>query len=168
MSSKNTADNFWSRVSQPSPDECWEWLGALTSAGYGNLSWHGKTVQAHRLAYALSVEAVDLHTGFRVPGKAARYRQFVLHTCDNRKCCNPRHLFLGSMRANLLDAYAKGRKTQPRSQHTNAKLTAEQVREIRSRYAMGSRQVDLAAQHGVSQRAISLVVRRETYRDVPE
>jgi hypothetical protein len=168
MSHKNTANNFWGRVSQPSPDECWEWLGALTSAGYGNVSWHGKTVQAHRLAYALSVGTIGLHTGFRVPGNAARYKQFVLHTCDNRRCCNPKHLFLGSMRANLLDAYAKGRKTQPQSEHTNAKLTAQQVHEIRAQYARGCKQVDLAAQYGVSQRTISLVVRRETYRDIPE
>jgi DNA-binding MarR family transcriptional regulator len=71
------------------------------------------------------------------------------------------------MRANQLDAYRKGRKVQPQSGHTNAKLTPEQVVEIRAIYdAGGVRQVDLAKQYGVSQRAISLVVRRETYRDV--
>jgi hypothetical protein len=100
-------------------------------------------------------------------GKARRYKRFVLHTCDNRLCCNPNHLFLGSMRTNLLDAYTKGRKVQPRSGHANSKLTPEQAREIRATYdAGGSRQVDLAKQYGVSQRAISLVVRRETYKDV--
>lgn len=71
------------------------------------------------------------------------------------------------MRTNLLDAYRKGRKTQPRSGHANAKLTAEEVRAIRAAYnSDGVRQVDLAAQYGVSQRAISLIVRHETYKDV--
>lgn len=108
-------------------------------------------------------------TGFRHEGRAKRYRRFVLHKCDNRKCCNPKHLFLGSMRANLLDAYAKGRKTQPRSAHVNAKLTLEQVRNIRTTYDAGyTRQVDLAAKYGVSQRAISLIIRRETYKDVED
>lgn len=73
------------------------------------------------------------------------------------------------MRTNLLDAYAKGRKAQPKSQHTNAKLSAEQVRAIRRMYdAGGVRQVDLATKYGVSQRIISLIVRRETYKDIAE
>jgi predicted DNA binding protein len=71
------------------------------------------------------------------------------------------------MRANQLDAYQKGRKIQPRSRHANAKLTPKQVREIRRSYDAGEKiQVVLAAEFGVSQRAISLVVRRETYTDI--
>lgn len=167
MSAKNTPENFWSRVAVGAPHECWEWQGARTSAGYGSLSWHGQCVQAHRVAYYLSVGGIALHTNFKQAGVAKRYRRFVLHRCDNRLCCNPAHLFLGSMRTNLLDAYQKGRKTQPRSDHANAKLSPTQVRDIRRRYDAGScKQVDLAVEFGVSQRAISLVVRRETYKDV--
>lgn len=167
MSRKNTPENFWSRVQRGSENECWEWSGAITSAGYGNLSWHGLAVQAHRLAYRLTYGGIALHTGFREDGRARSYRRFVLHTCDNRKCCNPHHLFLGSMRANMLDAYRKGRKVQPRSTHANAKLTPDQVRDIRRVYdAGGVRQVDLAVKYGVSQRVISLVTRRETYGDI--
>lgn len=71
------------------------------------------------------------------------------------------------MRANLLDAYNKGRKVQPRSQHVNAKLTATQVIDIRQRYDSGrAKQVPLAREFGVTQRVISLIVRRETYKDV--
>ena len=124
-------------------------------------------MQAHRVAYFLTFGGIGLQTGFRHEGRAKTYRRFVLHRCDNRKCCNPNHLFLGSMRANLLDAYKKKRKVQPRSQHANAKLTPEQVVEIRRRYDAGTdKQVPLAREFGVSQRVISLVVRRETYKDV--
>lgn len=169
MSAKNTPENFWSRVACGSPSDCWEWQGAKTSSGYGNVSWHGKTVQAHRVAYALAHGGIGLHTGFRLDGRAKKYRRFVLHKCDNRLCCNPNHLFLGSMRANLLDAYAKGRKEQPKSGHANAKLTPQAVQEIRHAYDVyGARQVDLASKYRVSQRVISLVVRRETYKDVEE
>lgn len=167
MSTKQTAQNFWGRVDKGRATNCWDWRGAVTSGGYGNLSWHGKHVQAHRVAYWLTFGGIKLTTQFRLAGKARAYKRFVLHRCDNRRCCNPAHLFLGSMRANQLDAYAKGRKTQPQSTHTNAKLTAKQVRAIRKVYIPGViRQVDLAAQYGVSQRLISLVVRNETYRDV--
>lgn len=167
MSAKHTPETFWDRVHRGSQDTCWPWLGCKTSSGYGNLSWHGRVVQAHRVAYALAYGGISLETGFRNIGQAKRYRRFVLHTCDNRLCCNPKHLFLGSMRTNLLDAYQKGRKKQPQSGHANAKLTPREVQVIREAYDTGAaRQVDLAAKYGVSQRAISLVVRRETYKDV--
>lgn len=169
MSTKNTPETFWARVNRGLDTNCWEWQGATTSSGYGNLSWHGSPVQAHRVAYALTYGGIALQTGFRYEGKAKRYKRFVLHKCDNRLCCNPKHLFLGSMRTNLLDAYAKGRKTQPRSNHANAKLSAAQVADIRKTYdAGGARQIDLAAKYGVSQRVISLIIRRETYKDIPE
>lgn len=169
MSAKNTSAKFWSRVNIGATHECWEWRGATTSTGYGNVAWHGATVQAHRLAYALTYGGISLETGFRQLGRAKRYRRFVLHKCDNRLCCNPNHLFLGSMRTNLLDAYRKGRKHQPKSQHPNAKLSPSSVRAIRTAYDRdGVTQASLAAQYGVSQRVVSLVVRRETYKDIPE
>jgi hypothetical protein len=169
MSTKNTPETFWPRVICGVDADCWEWQGAKTSSGYGSLSWHGQTVQAHRVAYYLTYGGIALQTGFRHAGKAKRYRRFVLHKCDNRLCCNPSHLFLGSMRTNLMDAYTKGRKAQPKSGHVNAKLTPEQVRDIRRLYdAGGVRQVDLAARYGVSQRVISLIIRRESYKDILE
>jgi hypothetical protein len=166
MSAKNTMESFWARVDRLG-DGCWEWQGSKTSAGYGNLSWHGTRVQAHRVAYFLTFGGIKLATQFKHEGWAKTYRRFVLHKCDNRACCRPDHLFLGSMRTNLLDAYSKGRKVQPKSKHANAKLTAAQVRKIRAEYvAQGTRQVDLAARYGVTQRVISLIVRHETYKDI--
>jgi DNA-binding transcriptional regulator YiaG len=74
---------------------------------------------------------------------------------------------MGSMRTNMLDAYKKGRKQQPRSTHANAKLTPAQIRSVRKKYTAGGvTQQALATEYGVSQRAISLIVRYETYKDV--
>lgn len=165
MSAKQTPENFWARVDRRRPTACWEWTGAKTSAGYGNLMWHGAHVQAHRVAYWLTHGGISLVTGFRRTGVAAKYKRFVLHRCDNKACCNPGHLFLGSMRANLLDAYAKGRKAQPQgADHANSKLSKAQAKAARKAYDSGSTQAQLAAKYGVSQRAISLLVRGETYR----
>jgi hypothetical protein len=167
MSAKNTPESFWARVAKSSPKDCWEWQGAITSSGYGNVAWQGARVQAHRLAYLLSIGGIRPETLFRVGDRARTYKRFVLHKCDNRLCCNPDHLFLGSMRTNLLDAYRKGRKTQPKSNHVNAKLSAAQVRAIRTRYTRGGvRQVDLASEYGVSQRVVSLIIRHESYKDI--
>lgn len=163
----NTDKSFWARVAVGAADACWEWTGACTSSGYGNLSWKGRPAQAHRVAFFLSSGGISIQTGFREAGKAKRYKRFVLHRCDNRRCCNPSHLFLGSMSTNQKDAYAKNRKAQPKSAHVNAKLTPKQVREIRRIYNAGAAtQETLAAKYGVSQRAVSLIVRNETYKDV--
>lgn len=156
---KQTAEAFWVRL-QVSKTGCWEWTGALNSTGYGNVRWHGKVFTTHRLAAWL----VGLAASPSAP-KSASAKTHVLHRCDNRKCCNPEHFFLGNYRENQLDAYAKGRKTQPRgSLHANAKLSVTQVERIREQYTKGKTQQWLADKNRVSQRCISLVVRGETYK----
>lgn len=161
MSRKQTAESFWARVKKSRG--CWEWQGSCNSTGYGSVAWHGNIYTAHRIAAWLS----GLVESPSAPANS-KERTHVLHKCDNRKCCNPKHFFLGTFTDNMVDAYKKQRKAQPRGgAHANAKLTnaqAEIVREAyRYRLMNGQTQVKLAATYGVSQRAISLIVRRETY-----
>lgn len=77
---------------------CWEWIGHIDRRGYG-FSWiGGKSWLAHRLSYfAFSGDPFGLA---------------VCHKCDNRKCCNPDHLFAGSQKDNMLDMRAKGRQAK--------------------------------------------------------
>lgn len=160
MTTKQTPESFWSKVSQPNNGRCWEWKGSCNSTGYGTVSWAGKVYTAHRVAAWLSglVDSPSAPTD-------SREATHVLHKCDNRKCCNPEHFFLGTYTDNMCDAYNKQRKAQPRgANHANAKLTTQHVAEIRTRYSKGEKQVSLAAEFGVSQRTISLIVRGETYR----
>jgi hypothetical protein len=158
MSAKQTPDSFWAKVKKTR--KCWEWQGALNSTGYGTVSWHGRVHTAHRVAAWLSGMVDD-------PASPSNRLSsgYVLHKCDNRKCCNPKHFFLGSHSDNLKDAYNKERKTQPRGQHhANAKLTNKQVAVIRRDYVKGRTQMQLASVYGVSQRVISLIVRGESYK----
>lgn len=160
MSRKQTADTFWARVNRGAEDECWEWAGCVNSTGYGNVMWHGKPYTAHRVAAWLSgmVETPQKPKHSRTP-------THVLHKCDNRKCCNPNHFFLGTFTDNMKDAYSKKRKVQPKGQaHSNAKLTNEQAAEIRRRYAGGEFQAPLANEYAVSQKVISMIVRGESYK----
>ena len=86
----------------------------------------------------------------------------VLHRCDVRNCVNPHHLFLGTKGDNNTDRSQKGRT----SRH-NAKLSGEQVKEIRVLYPSMS-QRKLASQYGISQRAIGNLLRGDTYRTITE
>lgn len=160
MSKRQTAESFWSRVKKGKKAECWEWQGSCNNTGYGTVGWDGKTYTTHRISAWLE----GLVTSPSAPDNA-REETHVLHKCDNRKCCNPNHFFLGSYTDNQKDAYSKSRKTQPKgSAHANAKLSVRQVTQIRKRYANGEYQVPLAKEYGVSQRVISLIVRGESYK----
>ncbi|MEI6046333.1 MAG: HNH endonuclease signature motif containing protein, partial [Chloroflexota bacterium] len=88
---------FWSKVARGEADKCWPWLGVKHSNGYGSFSFAGYGYKAHRVAYELS-------TGQDIPENL-----FACHHCDNRLCCNPSHLFIGTHTDNMRDAIAKGR-----------------------------------------------------------
>ena len=162
MSAKQTAESFWKRVQgrQEKANGCWEWQGSCNSTGYGTVGWNKKVYTAHRIAAWLSGLV-------KTPSAplSKKTKTHVLHKCDNRKCCNPSHFFLGNFTDNQLDAYSKKRRAQPKGEkHANAKLTNKKATLIRHLYKKGIVQNVLAKKFGVSQHAISLVVRGESYK----
>lgn len=118
--------------SKPAPDACWEWTGSLGTTGYGQLNVGGRPQHAMRLAW---IEANG-------PIPSGRH---VLHRCDNRKCINPAHLWLGAHADNMADKISKGRQMRGRG-HPHAKLSDETVRAIRT--ATGTNR-EIGARYGI-------------------
>jgi hypothetical protein len=126
-------------------DNCWEWQGHLTK-GYGRFHM-GKSWVSHRAAYTLLVG--EIPDGMH-----------VLHRCDNRRCCNPEHLFLGTNADNMADKAAKGRvPDMTGAKNPNSRLTEKDIEDIRALYATGTKtQKEIGKMYGVTQVCISQVV----------
>ena len=151
---------FLARVEKT--DECHIWTGCLAANGYGMVRINNVTLYAHRVAWALK------HGG--PPDELD-----VCHTCDNRRCVNSLHLFLGTRADNMRDCIAKGRSTKGKlsakrirgERHPMSKLTDDFVREIRRLFAAGGiTRTQLAATFGVRQPTISKVISGGTWRHV--
>lgn len=142
---------FWDRVQKT--DGCWHWAGFLNQDGYGLLSRGDQKVGAHRLSW-------QIHNG-EIPAGMN-----VCHRCDNPQCTRPDHLFLGTQRQNMQDCASKGRvfiREQRGAMNASARLTDENARMIRERYAAGELQRGLANEFNVSLTVISALVRGRTY-----
>ena len=143
------------------PDECWEWAGARSTRGYGELSMPGRRpAKAHQMAW----EAVN----GPVPDGL-----WVLHHCDNPPCINPAHLYVGTHADNMRDMRERGRhwyRVNPdnviRGERCGAaKLTADQVAAIRVLGTQGVTHRAIGVRFGVSRTAIGYILNGRTWRE---
>lgn len=138
-------ERIWPKVTKT--ETCWEWTGAHTQEGQGQIRVSGATKLVTRIVW-------ELTNGPIPPGL------FVCHHCDNPSCVRPDHLFLGTQTDNMQDAVAKGRvrngaETHPESfrkgeHHGMAKLTEDQAKAILERSAAGETRRSLAREFNVS------------------
>ncbi|WP_367582384.1 HNH endonuclease signature motif containing protein [Tsukamurella tyrosinosolvens] len=142
------------------PDECWEYKGGCQTnrGGYGKISigGQGKTRGAHIVAW-------ELANGMPMPEGLQ-----IRHSCHNPPCTNPAHLSVGTAQDNADDKQAAGRYYRG-EQHGRAKITEDDVRAIRRRYAAGGVfQRELAADYGIDQTVVSDIVRRKIWQHVED
>ena len=145
---RTLADRFWEKV-QKGPD-CWLWTASCFPHGYGQFRVGDTNVPAQRVVWQLTYGPIP--DGIN-----------VCHHCDNPPCVRPDHLFLGTAKDNNHDAAFKGRlRTGERS--PRAKLTWEQVNQIRELWAVGINQQALAAMFPISDSQVSNIVRHRSWR----
>lgn len=129
---------------------CHIWQSSFQKNGYGQFCMKGLTTLAHRASYILFKGVLDKNL-------------CVLHKCDNRKCVNPEHLFLGTRYDNYIDSKIKGRNCKGQS-HGCSKLTNQKIIVIRKKLKKGYSNKDLAVLYDVSPTTIHEIKSGKTWK----
>jgi hypothetical protein len=106
-------ERFLAKVHVDPVSDCWNWVGSKVKQGYGRFWVDGKTLRARRWSFQHFVGVLT--------------RPFVCHSCDNRACVNPRHLFEGDALSNSQDAVMKGRIVFTGDGNPNSKLRRQRA-----------------------------------------
>lgn len=148
----NTISDFLNAIDKT--ETCWIWTGNINSKGYGRMMLSGYPLTAHRISYVY-------HNGSIPDG------MFVCHTCDNRKCVNPDHLFLGTIQDNNKDRAVKKRDADRRGELSPlSRLTANQIVVIREAITRGYRNKDIQRYFKLSSSHVSAIKYRRRWAHV--
>jgi len=154
-------ERFWGQVDKEKSKtfyngtRCWEWKESAGRYAYIRIGY--EALRINRVSWVI--------THGEIPEGL-----YVLHHCDNTKCVNPSHLFLGNQKVNMEDMVSKGRKWIGHGEdNPNRKLTIEQVREIRKLYKRQSRKGlasgGLAKKFGISKSQVWSILTGESWKD---
>jgi hypothetical protein len=149
---------FWTKVQKM--DGCWLWTSSALQDGYGAIKTgvNNKIIRSNRAAWII--------TNGPIPNGL-----WILHNCpngDNRACCNPDHLWIGTQQQNIEDAVKKG--THPHGESSGVSvLTVDQVREIRQAYICGVYGLKrLGKLYRVDPKTIQKIIRRDNWKSVTD
>lgn len=153
-------DRLMSHVVINDASGCWEWQGSKRG-GYGRIIIGSRTdgtrkvVMAHRLSYEITYG--EIPKGME-----------VCHSCDNRCCINPDHLFIGTHKDNMDDRDRKGRNISHKGEKNGrAKLNENDVYAIRTKRANGSTFQEIADEYGIHKKTVMDAVSGKNWAGLP-
>ena len=159
----NTPNVLWSKVDKRGENECWEWRGYKNADGYGRTWINDRGYYAHRVIFDLAYPNI---INLSAP-KNTEDNGYILHTCDNPSCCNPKHLFVGTHADNMADKVFKNRQNKfPSDTGPRCKLSMSQAREARELRKNGASVRDLAEQFGLSLPSMKTLLRGQSYKEI--
>jgi len=149
------ARRFWTNVNIGKPNDCWNWKGTKRRGIFSI----GRT-----FATSTSRFAMILHLG-----RWLEDTEWVLHDCDNPRCCNPNHLWIGTAQDNTNDMMSKGRHKVPfGEEHWNSKLHEKSIYQIRRLWKTGRwSKSELSRLFDVCHALIGKIISKEIWRHVP-
>lgn len=152
----NPVKRFWSKVDKSSgEDACWIWTAHINERSYGTVTWKGKNQRSNRVAWEIAHG--EIPEGMH-----------VLHKCDNKRCVNPDHLFLGTQADNMKDMRAKGREYFSKGEeHYKTSLTEDGVREIRRLASQKVSTRKIAERFGVVAQQVNHIIHRRSWKHIP-
>jgi DNA-binding XRE family transcriptional regulator len=147
---KKRLHEITSQILPPNKQGCWFWNGNINRVtGYGKIIWESKEHGAHRWMWEMVIGTIP-------DGMC------ILHKCDNPRCVNPAHLFLGNTLDNMKDRDNKGRQKKPH------RFDVSQIRTIRTFYKDTKDVGWLSRAYGVHSKSIYNIVKRLTYANVSD
>lgn len=148
---KTPEQRFWNKVDKSG--DCWEWTASLYKDGYGAFGLGKRMVRAHRFAFEMC--------------KGDPGQMLVCHSCDNRKCVNPDHLFLGTNAINLADMVEKGRSTLG-ERNFQAVSSEEIVLRIRTEYSnSGITLKEISEKYRIPKSTVHAITSGKTWKHLP-
>lgn len=130
---------------------CWNWLGSTnTKDGYGQITIDGNKTLAHRAVWML-------YHNKRIPKGC-----HICHTCDNRRCVNPEHLFLGTPKDNMQDLSKKLKQSRGKTRNPD-RFKKDEILEIRAASNRGLSFWKIADEHNITPSQVHEIVIREDW-----
>lgn len=153
MSRKSLRDRFEPKVQKT--EYCWIWTGATNRAGYAVMRYSPEF--GNKQASHIAVEI------YRPDDIRPSEKHGIMHSCDNPICVNPEHLSWGTDAENHADKVMKGRQNKG-ERHPLAKLSMEDVVEIKRLHSEGMTQRKLSEIYDISNQQISRIINNKRWR----